>query len=95
MKFLDESSKDTVLSKANNSDIWHANNFCDYLTLNASSLGFTINSTLKNIGKWQNLKQEKILKYWREVVLSSINDFSSINEMISEPHYSIILSTEI
>ena len=61
MKFLDENSKDTVLSKANNSDIWHANNFCDYLTLNASSLGFTINSTLKNIGKCKIWSKKK---YW-------------------------------
>ena len=57
---LHESSKDALLSKANNNDIWHANDFWEYLTLNALSLSFTIYNTLNNIGKWQNLQQEKI-----------------------------------
>ena len=57
---LDKSSKDTLLSKAKNNDIWHANDFCDYLALNTLSLSFTIYNTLNNRGKWQNLKQEKI-----------------------------------
>ena len=56
---LDESSKDTLLSKANNNDIWHTNDFCDYLTLNALSLSFIIYNILNNRGKWQNFKQEK------------------------------------
>ena len=57
---LDESSKERLLSKANNNDIWHANDFCGYLTVNPLSLSFTIYNTLNNGGKWQNLKQEKI-----------------------------------
>ena len=57
---LDESLKDTLLSKANNNDIWHANDFGDYLTLNALPLSFTTYNTFNNRGKWQNLKQEKI-----------------------------------
>ena len=57
---IDKSSKDTLLSKAKNNDIWHANDFCDYLTLNALSLSFAIYNTLINRGKWQNLKQKKI-----------------------------------
>ena len=57
---LDESSKDTLLSKVNNNDVWHVNDFWDYLTPNAFSLSFTICITLNNRGKWQNLKQEKI-----------------------------------
>ena len=57
---LDESSKDTLLFKTNNNDIWHANDFCNYLTLNALSLSFTAYNTLNNRGKRENLKQEKI-----------------------------------
>ena len=59
---LDESSKDTLLSKANNNDIWkwHANDFCGYLKLNALSLSFAIYNILNNRGKCQNLNQEKI-----------------------------------
>ena len=59
---LDESSKETLLSKANNNDIWkwHANDFCGYLKLNALSLNFAIYSILNNRGKRQNLNQENI-----------------------------------
>ena len=59
---LDESSKDTLLFKANNNDIlkWHASDFCGYLKLNALSLSFAIYNILNNRRKWQNLNQEKI-----------------------------------
>ena len=59
---VDESSKDTLLSKANNNDIWkwHANDFCGYLKLNALSLSFAIYNILTNRAKWQNINQEKI-----------------------------------
>ena len=58
----DESSKDTLLSKANNNNIlkWHASDFCGYLKLNALPLSFAIYKILNNRGKWQNLNQEKI-----------------------------------
>ena len=59
---LDESSKDTLLSKVNNNDIlkWHTNDFFGYLKLNALSLRFVIYNILNNKGKWQNLNKEKI-----------------------------------
>ena len=42
--FLDESSKDTLMYKANNNIIlkWHDNDFCGYLKLNTLSLGFVM-----------------------------------------------------
>ena len=60
---LDESSKDTLLSKPNNSDIWkwHANDFWGYLKLNALSLSFAIYDILNNRGKCQNLNQKIFL----------------------------------
>ena len=39
---------------------WHANDFCDYLKLNALSLSFAKYNILNNWGEWQNLNQEKI-----------------------------------
>ena len=41
---LDESSKDTLMYKANNNIIlkWHDNDFCGYFKLNALSLGFVM-----------------------------------------------------
>ena len=60
---LDGSSKDILLSKANNNNIWkwHANDFCGYLKLNALSLiSFAIYNILSKRGKWQNFNQEKI-----------------------------------
>ena len=59
---LNESSKDTLLSKANNNNIWkwHANDFFGCLKLNALPLSFVIYNFLNNRGEWQNLNQEKI-----------------------------------
>ena len=57
INLLDGSSKDTLLSKANNND---ANDFCGYLKLNALLLSFATYNTLNNREKWQNLNQEKI-----------------------------------
>ena len=59
---LDKSSKDTLLSKANNNAIWewHSNEFCGYLKLNALSLSFAIYNILNNRGKRLNLNQENI-----------------------------------
>ena len=59
---LGESSKDTLLSKANNNNILkcRTNDFWGYLKLNALSLSFVIYNILNNSGKWQSLNQEKI-----------------------------------
>ena len=61
---LDESSKDTLLSKANNKDIWkwHVNNFCGYLALNTLSLSFTIYKQQGKVKKCYAKKKKRILK---------------------------------
>ena len=78
---VDESSKDTLLSKANNNDIWkwHANNFCSYLKLNALSLSFAIYNILNNRGKCQNLNQKEI-SVGRKIISKKISLlFFSVN----------------
>ena len=71
---LDGVSRDTLLYKANNNDIWkwHANYFCGYLKLNALSLSFAIYNILSNRGKWQNLNQERI-SVGRKIIFKKIS----------------------
>ena len=69
INLLDGSSKDTLLSKANNND---ANDFCGYLKLNALLLSFATYNTLNNREKWQNLNQEKI-SVGRKIIFKKIS----------------------
>ena len=61
-EMLEESSKDALLSKDDNNDIWkwHINDFFSYLTLHALPLSFTIYNILSNS------ESDKIL--WKRVL---------------------------
>ena len=73
----DESSKDTLLSKANNNNILkcHTNDFWGYLKLNTLSLNFAMYNILNNSGNWQSLNQEKI-SVWKKIFLKRFHYFS-------------------